>query len=65
MKKAARIVGVLLAGVLLGLVLANLPPHFSVGGVAPDFTARDQEGKSFKLSEYRGKVVVLDFWGFW
>jgi len=24
-----------------------------------------QDGVPFKLSEYRGKVVVLDFWGFW
>ncbi len=31
----------------------------------PDFEATDQSGKKFKLSEYRGKVVVVDFWGFW
>jgi peroxiredoxin len=36
-----------------------------VGNLAPDFEAKDVEGKSFKLSDYRGKVVVLDFWGFW
>lgn len=36
-----------------------------VGKVAPDFNATDQDGKAFKLSDYRGKVVVLDFWGFW
>ena len=39
--------------------------NLQVGMVAPDFTATDQDGKEFKLSEYRGKVVVLDFWGFW
>jgi hypothetical protein len=22
-------------------------------------------GKEFKLSDYRGKVILLDFWGFW
>lgn len=37
----------------------------SVGKVAPDFEATDENGASFKLSDYRGKVVVLDFWGFW
>jgi cytochrome oxidase Cu insertion factor (SCO1/SenC/PrrC family) len=32
---------------------------------APDFEAVDENGVKFKLSDYRGKVVVLDFWGFW
>jgi hypothetical protein len=36
-----------------------------VGNRAPDFEAKDIEGVAFKLSDYRGKVVVLDFWGFW
>jgi hypothetical protein len=39
--------------------------HLQIGMTAPDFEATDQDGKTFKLSEYRGKVVVLDFWGFW
>jgi hypothetical protein len=39
--------------------------HLQVGMVAPDFEATDQEGAKFKLSDYRGKVVLLDFWGFW
>jgi len=37
----------------------------ALGKQAPDFTAKDADGASFKLSDYRGKVVVLDFWGFW
>lgn len=37
----------------------------AVGKVAPDFTTKDSDGVEFKLSDYRGKVVVLDFWGFW
>ena len=36
-----------------------------VGKTAPDFATQDVEGVAFKLSDYRGKVVVLDFWGFW
>jgi peroxiredoxin len=32
------------------------------GLLAPDFQLVDQQGKSFKLSEKRGKVVVLNFW---
>lgn len=39
--------------------------NLRVGVVAPDFTTQDVDGVSFKLSDYRGKVVVLDFWGFW
>jgi peroxiredoxin len=31
--------------------------------MAPDFTARDVEGKTFRLSDHVGKqVVLLDFW---
>jgi len=36
-----------------------------IGYQAPDFTAVDGDAVSFKLSDYRGKVVVLDFWGYW
>jgi cytochrome oxidase Cu insertion factor (SCO1/SenC/PrrC family) len=43
----------------------NLPVGLEVGMRAPDFEAKDVEGKTFKLSDYRGKVVLLDFWGFW
>ncbi|MDQ2985173.1 MAG: redoxin domain-containing protein [Armatimonadota bacterium] len=39
--------------------------NLGVGMTAPDFTATDQDGVTFKLSDYRGKVVVVDFWGFW
>ena len=36
--------------------------HLSVGREAPDIEGQDQDGKRFKLSDYRGKVVLLDFW---
>jgi hypothetical protein len=39
--------------------------NLSIGKVAPDIEGKDIEGKNFKLSDYRGKVVVLDFWGDW
>ena len=39
--------------------------HLQVGCTAPDITAKDVDGVDFKLSDYRGKVVLLDFWGFW
>ena len=39
--------------------------ELAVGSTAPDFTGRTIEGREFKLSEYRGKVVLVDFYGFW
>jgi tetratricopeptide (TPR) repeat protein len=39
--------------------------NLAIGKTAPDIAADDLDGKSFKLSEYRGKVVVIDFWGNW
>ncbi len=38
--------------------------NLRVGKVAPDIEGEDAEGKRFKLSDYRGKVVLLDFWSF-
>jgi hypothetical protein len=39
--------------------------RLSLGKVAPEIEGEDLDGKHFKLSDYRGKVVVLDFWGNW
>lgn len=39
--------------------------NLSIGVVAPDIVGTDHEDKEFKLSDYRGKVVLLDFWGIW
>jgi len=36
-----------------------------VGKEAPEIKGGDLDGKDFKLSDYRGKVVLLDFWGNW
>ena len=42
-------------------ILENL----SVGATAPEITGVDLDGKEFSLSDYRGKIVFLDFWGDW
>jgi thiol-disulfide isomerase/thioredoxin len=39
--------------------------HLSIGSQPPDISGRDQDGVEFRLSDYRGKVVVLDFWADW
>lgn len=36
-----------------------------IGKEAPEIEGKDLDGKEFKLSDYRGKVVLLDFWGHW
>ncbi len=37
----------------------------AIGKSAPDITGKDPEGKTFKLSDYRGRVVMLTFSGNW
>ena len=44
---------------------ASLSTGFAVGQTAPEIKGKDLDGKPMKLSEFRGKVVVLDFWGHW
>lgn len=39
--------------------------NLRIGMIAPEIEGDDLDGVSFKLSDYRGKVVVLDFWGDW
>jgi peroxiredoxin len=60
---------------LLGTVACTLPEEKEaskpatkdVGSrkVAPEFTLKDSTGKVVHLSDYKGKVVLLDFWATW
>ena len=43
----------------------NRASSFMTGAVAPDFTQNSPDGKPIKLSELRGKVVLVDFWASW
>lgn len=49
----------------------NLPPgHVDVSGIvagelAPDFTLTNMDGEEVSLSDYRGKLVYLNFWATW
>jgi len=51
------------------MVDALLSPHkkadLAIGKPAPDIVGVDVDGLPMKLSDYRGKVIVLDFWGDW
>ncbi|MHC5537111.1 TlpA family protein disulfide reductase [Singulisphaera rosea] len=39
--------------------------HLAPGSKAPEIDGDDLRGKPMKLSDYRGKVVVVSFWGTW
>jgi hypothetical protein len=39
--------------------------NLAIGKKAPQIEGEDIDGKKFALSDYKGKVVVLDFWGNW
>lgn len=48
---------------------AFLNPHpaiaLEVGQLAPEIVGVDPKGNPMRLSDFRGKVVMLDFWGHW
>lgn len=39
--------------------------HLQIGMLAPNFESIDENGQKFSVADYKGKVVVLDFWGHW
>ena len=43
----------------------DLREKFGVGCTAPDIEGVDLDGVAFKLSDYKGKVLFVDFWGDW
>ncbi len=56
--------------VVLGLVVAYVvhqyrQPRFIAGEKAPDFTTTLANGQNVRLSDFRGKYVLLQFWGSW
>ena len=60
--------GIIFACAAILICVSMLPPSLKAPKVdepAPDFEAVDQDGVKFKLSDYRGKVTVVDFWGEW
>lgn len=58
----ALVIG-LLSLLAFGLVKANHGPRET--GMAPDFTITGFDGRTAKLSELRGQVVIVNFWASW
>ncbi len=55
----------LAGGVILGVALAASPLLAApgiVGKPAPDFVLRGLDGRNLRLSEFRGQVVLVNFW---
>jgi peroxiredoxin len=44
---------------------APAAPEVAVGAMAPEFELKTLDGKTAKLSDYKGKAVLLNFWATW
>jgi peroxiredoxin len=56
----------LLVGALAAFFVLRRPEKsVNVGDVAPELVLKDESGQQIKLSELRGNVVFLNFWGTW
>lgn len=56
----------LIAVFALGLLFGCTEKTEKAGStIAPNFTLQDMNGNSVSLSDYRGKVVLLEFWATW
>ena len=58
----AHLISTLLISLFLMTGSSSAP---QVGMLAPDFVLKDQKGKEIKLSDLRGKMVLVDFWASW
>lgn len=63
-KGAALSIGALVLSAL-GMLFATTAAAVAVKQEAPDFTLKTLEGGNLRLEEYRGQVVLLNFWASW
>ncbi|HZU37597.1 MAG TPA: hypothetical protein VFA18_16875 [Gemmataceae bacterium] len=63
MKGLYRILALGTIGLIVaGCLSSSGDPAADLGKPAPDLSGRDLNGRLLRLSDYRGKVVLLDFW---
>ena len=55
----------LLGAILVIFTVSTLAASSLQGQVAPDFVLRSATGENLRLSEYRGDVVLINFWATW
>jgi beta-lactamase regulating signal transducer with metallopeptidase domain/peroxiredoxin/protocatechuate 3,4-dioxygenase beta subunit/5-hydroxyisourate hydrolase-like protein (transthyretin family) len=49
----------------LGAITVKAVKHLNVGDPAPDFSTQTLDGQPLKLSDFKGKYILLDFWATW
>jgi peroxiredoxin len=54
-----------MAACLLGLLLAGAAWPAGPGDLAPQFELTGMDGKALRLADFRGKIVLLNFWASW
>ena len=59
------LVSIIVAGLIIGLALYQQNQEQPYEGAAPLFDFTTFDGVSYRLSDFRGKVVVLNFWASW
>lgn len=64
MNKITKIFGVL-ALIFLIFSSNSTQAQLQEGTKAPAFTLKNLDGKSVKLSDFKGKVLIIDFWATW
>jgi len=55
----------LLGAILVIFAASSLASSSLEGQVAPDFVLKSASGENLRLSEYRGDVVMINFWATW
>lgn len=71
MKKNRKIIQISILSIVFIVAVYTIGSSFKSGGteplieggMAPDFITKDLDGQAHKLSDYRGKGVIINFWG--
>lgn len=69
-KKALILIAMFIFGIAVVFTITGAPDvrqpaAVVVGSAAPDFQLQDLNGKTWKLSDLKGKVVLIHFWATW